>query len=140
MPTDKTENWAIKRGKRGHNLELTVRLVLCEHKIVNDSGPAWNFWFHFIELGDISYNCVWWCGGGDSSIERLNQKEGVSPYNVFDLTDTRKEEGKRWKRGKGLIQSGEVNSHLPSRLLTTHQAKRPDCTNHSVKNLILCNC
>ena len=78
--------------------------------------------------------------GGILQLKELNQKRGVSPYNVFDLTDTRKEEGKRWKRGKGLLQSGEVNSHLPSRLLTTHQAKRPDCTNHSVKNLILCNC
>ena len=82
MPTDETENWAIKRGKRGHNLELTVRLVLCEHKIVNDSGPAWNFWFHFIELGDISYNCVWWVGG-KFSIERIHPEKRNFPCNVF---------------------------------------------------------
>ena len=78
------QNWKLghKRGERGHNLELTVRLVLCEHKIVNDSGPAWNFWFHFIELGDISYNCVWWVGG-KFSIERIHPEKRNFPCNVF---------------------------------------------------------
>ena len=38
LPTDRTENWAIKGGKKGHNLEVTVGLVLCVHKIVGDPG------------------------------------------------------------------------------------------------------
>ena len=84
MPTDRTENWVIKSGKRGHNWELTVGLVLCEHKIVNDSGPDWNFWFHSIWSGDIFYNCVWgeegarvgWVGEGGSEFFNIKNLPG----------------------------------------------------------------
>ena len=96
MPTDRTENWAIKGGRGGHNLGLTVRLVLCEHKIVNDSGPPGIFG-SILSGQEISLTIVSGGWAGNSSIGKeefslqciLFQKERILSFGkkkVYEIS------------------------------------------------------